>query len=325
VELCEARSSREPMRMSRARRAARIRRLARFHGLGRCRGVARDRRLGRVRLWVPLFLVFWGSVWAIDGLTHDVFASGFTTLDTRRTHLEPGAGFVDARWEHWIAERVASLPEPSALDDDGVRRVASEIAAMPVVAEVGAPRVEWPDGLEIPVRLRQPAACVRANGEYLAVSSDGIVLPGSWPAPPWIGHGFLPVLGPNDHAFDRAQPGARLCEARHLDALSVAVSMRGALSDEDFEAMGPPLIDATRARQASVTEPGVVIELEHRREVLFGRAPWTDEPGELPCALKWEALSRALHALRGADARDWSVLDVRWDVAALQARAPSGD
>jgi hypothetical protein len=101
--------------------------------------------------------------------------------------------------------------------------------------------------------------------------------------------------------------------------------MRRALSDKDFEATGPPLIDATRARQASVTEPGVVIELEHRREVLFGRPPWTDEPGELPCALKWDALSRALRTLSGPDAHDWSLVDVRWDVPAIQARAAPGE
>jgi hypothetical protein len=282
---------------------------------------SRRRRLGRVRLWVPLFLVFWGSVWAIDGLTHDVQASGFTSLDTHRTRLDAGSGFVDARWDRWIAERLARLPELSATDSEGVEQVTAAIAALPPIAEVGEPRIDWPDGLDVPVRLRQPVACIRSNAEYLAVSSDAVVLPGTWPAPPWIGNGFLPVIGPNDHAFDRVEAGAVLHEPRHLDALSVAASMRAALSSEDFEAMGPPLIDATRARQASVAEPGIVIELEHRREVLFGRPPWTDEPGELPCALKWDSLSRALHALHGPERRDWLVLDVRWDVAAMQARS----
>ena len=320
MELVRARRSRATSRTGAPRRAAGAQRTS-----VRCaRRVAASRR-GRVRLWVPLFLVFWGSVWAIDGLTRDVYASGFTLLDVRRSRLEPGPGFTDARWERWIGERLALLPELSASDSEGVRRVAASIAAMPVVAEIGEPRVEWPDGLAVPVRLRQPAACVRSNGEYLAVSSDGVVLPGSWPAPPWIGRGFLPVIGPNDHAFDRVPPGALLSQTRHIDALSVAVSMRSALSSEDFEAMGPPLIDATRARQASVSEPGVVIELEHQRTVLFGRPPWTDEPGELPCAMKWESLSRALHALRASQPRDWSTLDVRWDVAAIQARAPAGD
>jgi hypothetical protein len=274
---------------------------------------------------VPLFLLFWGAVWAIEGLTSDVRASGFTTLDTRRSRLEADSGFVDARWDRWAAARLGALPEISALDDEGVERVAAAVAALPIVAEIGVPRIDWPDGLEVPVRLRQPVACVRSREEYLSVSAEGVVLPGAWPAPPWIGRGFLPVIGPNDHSFDRVQPGQVLREARHLDALSVAVSMRRALNQKDFEAMGPPLIDATRARQASVTEPGVVLELEHRREVYFGRPPWTDEPGELPCALKWDALARALRSLSGAEPRDWSLLDVRWDVPAIQARAASGE
>jgi len=271
-----------------------------------------------------LFLLFWGSVWAIDGLTRDVHASGFTQLDTRRTRLEGGDAFADARWQRWMASRLSALPPVSALDPDGVQNIAAAVAAMPIVAEIGEPRIDWPDGLEVPVRLRQPVACIRSGTEYLSVSDDGVVLPGTWIAPPWIGHGFLPVIGPNDHAFDRVRPGEVLREARHLDALAVAVSMRESLSNDDFEAMGPPLIDATRARQASVAEPGIVLELEHRREVLFGRAPSTDEPGELPCRLKWESLSRALHGLRGPEAHDWSILDVRWDVAAMQSRATPG-
>jgi hypothetical protein len=299
----------------------------RFDGESRIegpRGVDARRHLGRLRLWVPLFLIFWACVWAIDGLTRDVFASGYTTLDPRRSRLDVRTGFVDPRWERWMAERLAGLSEISSLDDDGVRGMAATVAALPFVAEIGEPRVRWPDGFELPVRLRQPAACIRSGEEYLAVSSEGVVLPGAWPTPPWIDPGFLPVIGPNDHAFDRARPGDVLREARHLDALSVAVSMRGALTKEDFEAMGPPLIDASRARQASPSEPGIVLELEHRREVYFGRPPWTREPGELPCARKWASLSRALRRLVGPDPRDWSVLDVRWDAAGIQERAAPG-
>jgi hypothetical protein len=274
---------------------------------------------------VPLFLCFWGAVWAIDGLSRDVHASGFTTLDTRCSRLEAATGFVDARWDRWMAARLSALPAVSASDAEGVQRVADALAALPIVAEIGQPRIEWPDGLEVPVRLRQPAACVRSGEEYLSVSGDAVILPGTWPAPPWIGRGFLPVIGPNDHAFDGARPGSVLREARHLDALSVAVSMRRTLTREDFEILGPVLIDATHARQASVTEPGIVLLLEHRRQVWFGRPPWTTEPGELPCANKWDSLARALHALRGPEPKDWSVLDVRWDVPALQARATPGD
>jgi hypothetical protein len=169
------------------------------------------------------------------------------------------------------------------------------------------------------VRFREPVACVLVGDHYLAVSKEGILLPGEWERPPWIGHGWLPLLVADDragHALDRAPPGARLEAAELRDALDVAISMRAELAAEDFETMGAPAIDASEARRATVDEPGVVLHLEGERTVWFGRIPSSDEPGELPAAKKWEALRRGLKARRAtsADARDWELLDVRWDV-----------
>jgi hypothetical protein len=95
------------------------------------------------------------------------------------------------------------------------------------------------------------------------------------------------------------------------------VSRRGALAAEDFVVLGAPVIDATSARAASVSDPGVVLELEDGRRVLFGRAPNSGEPGELPVERKWASLAKAARALRPTtvDHRDWSLLDVRWDIA----------
>jgi hypothetical protein len=163
------------------------------------------------------------------------------------------------------------------------------------------------------------------GNEYVAVAEDGTLLPGRWPSPPWLDTGggrvgFLPVIGPNDGAFESSPAGSRLTEPRHVDALRVAVEMRASLSKDDFNVLGPPLIDATRSREASVEIPGVVILLEGRRVVWFGRAPGTAAPGERPSLNKWTDLKRAIELLRGlsrtpraADARDWSFLDLRWD------------
>lgn len=291
---------------------------------------ARPSRLSRVRLWVPLFLVFWLGVWTIESLSRGVLESGFTTIDTRCSHLAPAPdedtrtslhAFIDDRWNGWLAERLARLPATDSLESEGVRGLSEAVTALPFVAEVGQARVVWPDGFEIPVRLRIPVACVMSGEEYLAVSAEGVILPGPWPAPPWIGSGFLPVIGPNDRTFDRARAGDVLREARHLDALAVAISMRQSLGQQDFELMGPPLVDATRARVASVVDPGVLIRLEARRVVYFGRSPRAGMPGELPSELKWKSLGRALSTLKAGEAqRDWSLVDVRWDVPAIEWR-----
>lgn len=283
----------------------------------------RRSRAGRVRLWIPLFGLAGCIVWLAEVLTGEVAACGLTMVDTRRARLAPSAGFADARWEDGLRARLARVSQLSALDREGIESVSREIANLPFVAEVGEPRVLWPDGFELPVRLREPAACVRAGGVYLAVSQDGVLLPGSWSVPPRVDGRVLPVIGPNDGSFDALPPGSRLAERRHRDALAVAISMRAALSAEDFDTLGPPLVDASHALEASVTEPGIVLRLEGRRLVLFGRSPESGEPGELPSALKWASLVRAIEDLRSGDpALDWSVVDVRWDRPSIERRAP---
>ncbi|MBL8860899.1 MAG: hypothetical protein JNK02_02720 [Planctomycetes bacterium] len=279
-------------------------------------------RGGRVPLWIPLGLAAAGAIWLGSSLERSVAAAGFATVDLCRARLEAPAGFRDPRWEQYLALHLASLPPVDATDHAAVRAVAREVGRLPFVAEVLEPRVLWPDGIEVPLRLREPAACVQAGADFLAVSSDGVVLPGRWSRPPLVGERFLPVIGPNDGRFDGVVGGERLAEPCDLDALAVALSMRASLSPEDFALTGPPLVDASRARQASVEEPGVRIQFGGRRTVHFGRAPGAGQPGELPTQLKWAHVQRALACLRPeGGARDWSLLDARWDDADIAWRA----
>lgn len=290
------------------------------------RGTRGSRRGGRVRLWVPLLLLVAGSVWALERLREPVEAAEFTRIDLHRLRLQPTqGGFCDPRWEQEIAARLQALRAPDAHDPDALAAVAHELEALPFVLEAGTPRVIWPDGLEVPVRLREPIACVRTGQDFRLVSEDGVLLPGHWSAPPTVEERPLPVLGPNDGAFDKRPDGWRLSERRHQDALAVAVSMRRGLPAADAATLGPVLIDATRSAATSVEEPGTLLELESQRLVLFGRAPGSGQPGELPDELKWRSLSKAAALLRGDEdtpAQDWSVADLRWDTPAIQLRDP---
>lgn len=284
-------------------------------------------------VWIVLGIFASSSLWFVDGLTEAVHAAGFERIDPRSSKLEVQAGYVDPRWNEILAGRLATLPEIGVEDRAGINAIAHAVATLPFVAEVGEPRVLWPDGLDLPVRMRIPAACVMQGSEYLAVAEDGTILPGRTSTPPFVDtglgrDGFLPVLGPNDGSFDDAVPGERLTQNRHLDALAVAISMRSALTPEEFKLLGPPLIDATESRRASVEIPGVVILLDGRREVYFGRAPNAGLPGERPSTSKWADLKRAIHLLPGlgTDAvpptsHDWSFLDVRWDTPDITWRS----
>jgi hypothetical protein len=289
-------------------------------------------------LWIPCALLIGFTAWLFDGISQGVKAAGFERIEPRSSRLDVPGRFVDPRWQDLLRARLATLPPVSPHDRRGIERIAALVASLPFVAQVGEPSVLWPDGVDVPLRLRRAAACVRVGNEFMTVAEDGTILPGRWPTPTWVEllpahgsapakEGFLPVIGPNDGAFDDARAGDRLTQPRHVDALAVALSMRAALAKEDFELLGPPLIDATDSRRASVEVPGVVIRLEGRRTVWFGRAPGSGAVGERPVENKWKDLHVAAARLRGldgvppsAEARDWSLLDVRWDTSDITWR-----
>lgn len=287
---------------------------------------------GRVPLWLPLSICFALALWVHDGLSHEIEASGIEHIDPRASRLNSDAAFCDPRWDDVMRRSLAALPPVSIHDPSAIEHLRRTVAGLPFVARVGEARVLWPDSLAVPLALRTPAACVMQGSEYLPVSEDGVLLPGRWPTPPWIEtaplvHGYLPVIGPNDGAFDAARPGERLREVRHTDALSIAISMRASLSKADFELIGPPLIDASRARLDPVASNGVEIRLEGRRTIVFGRPPTMNAIGDRPIERRWDDVRRALEYLRGLrtvprpeKAHDWSYLDVRWDTSDITWR-----
>jgi hypothetical protein len=287
---------------------------------------------GRVPAWIPAGILVVALVWILSQIGAGVGASGVIEIDPRSSRLEARASFADPRWDDLLRLQIACVPPFSPHDREGIDRVAALVAAQPFVAAIGEPRVLWPNGVDVPVQLRRPAACVRQGNEFLHVAEDGMILPGRWPTPTWSElapgrEGFLPVIGPNDGAFDMTRAGERLTQPRHVDALDVALSMRGGLDADDFKLLGPPLIDATNARAASVENAGVVIQLERRRTVWFGRAPGSGAIGERPVERKWADLHKAAQLLRGLDAasvpesaHDWSLLDVRWDTSDITWR-----
>lgn len=303
----------------------------------RCIEAARRARRGGVPTWIPIGIFVVGCAWFFDGLSQGVAAAGNERIDPRRARLDVPGGFLDPRWGEILRLRLAALPASSTHDRGAVDRIAQAVASLPFVAEVGEARVLWPDGVDVPLRVRRAAACVRQGEEFLIVSDDGVILPGRWPTPPWIAvepgkKAFLPVIGPNDGAFDSARPGERLSEPRHLDALAVALSMRAALDTQDHERLGPPLIDASQARAASVEIPGVVLRYETGRTVYFGRSPLVAPVGERPIGDKWQDLKRAVALLPARDGstapeslQDWVFLDVRFERGDIAWRTSAED
>lgn len=287
-------------------------------------GVSTTRVLLRVALALALVI----AVWFLYLLGEDVQAADFARVDTSKARLLSGATWADPRWEAELAAKLASLGKVQSEDDAALQRVVGVVSALPFVAEVSRPKVLWPDGLRLDVRLRTPIACVQLGNEFQPVSADGYLLTGRWPAPPERGTGWLPVVVVGA-SVERLHAGPVVWTDAAVDGFAVAQSLWEALEPRALAELGRIVIDARNARTATVENGGVTLALERGRRVLFGRAPNTDEPGELPVAQKWKNLDRALRYLEPVDASgdpdgtpqfDWELVDVRWDMPEILPR-----
>jgi len=251
------------------------------------------------------------ALWAGKLLGSRAAAQGVAQVDTHRYVLHADGRWVSAAWRDEFERVLARHDQLSVLERDGLEALRAELEALSFVAEVGALEVVWPDGLSVPLRLREPVACVRVHDVYFPVDSEGVVLAGARHGPHEAFGAWLPVIGPNDGALNHVRPGDVLVEARHLNALDVAVSMWNHLPARSFFDLGRVLIDASADFGPDGLPGGVRIDLEERRRFLLGRPPLAGEPGELPYATKWNNVTAGLARLRAGE--DWDLFDARWD------------
>ncbi len=275
---------------------------------------------------MPLVLILGLLGLGLVALREAMDQSGYARVETAEMQVEGTPVWADPRWELELGDALAGLAPFDPDEAEPQRELLAVLGDLSFVAQVGEARVVWPDGVEVELELRRPLACVRIDNGYLAVDETGTVLAGEWTAPPFARSAFLPVIGPNDGSFDGWRPGMELVEQRHLDGLSIALSMWSDLEAVARRGLGRCLIDATRARQAGPREPGALLLLEGGREIHWGRSPNQDEPGELPVAIKWGHVERGLEILRGEETDDdWVVLDARWDEPVLKAERDEDD
>lgn len=271
--------------------------------------------------WATMLLALAAIAWFLYSLQRHVDAAAFTQVELGAVRVDSGPGWVDERWPNWMRARLAELPPLAADDPEAADLVRGTLEELPFVAEVGDVRVLWPDGLRVDVRWREPLAAVRVGSSFALVSSEGVVLPGEWSAPPARSFGYFPVIGAPSAARAEVVSGAWLEADVWHDGLSVARALDSALAPDDWLRAGRIVVDAQRARTASVEDPGVVLWLEGGRRAYFGRSPNLGEPGELPPERKCASLSRALRLLdSGPSYFDWELVDVRWDRPELLPR-----
>lgn len=271
-------------------------------------------------IWVPLGLLTLGAGLLAGKLRQEARAAGISLVDVQAFDFRARREWMLPDWQERLADLLAHSEDVSVHDRQGIEALAAEVAKLTFVAEVGVPEVIWPDGLSLPVRLRVPAANLRVGSIYLLVSEEGVVMAGA-SSLPHMAYGLpLPVLGPLDGSCDALRPGDRLQREELLDALGTARSMWTHLDAELLHELGRVLIDASQGRAPDGFEGGVTIDLEGRRRIQFGRPVRGEHAGELPVAMKWDAVARGLWELR--EGRDWDLLDVRWDRPDVFLRVP---
>lgn len=308
--------------------------------LTRSGGGQRRNTRGAVPTWIPLALLFGGLFAGLAALQGDARRHGVATIDATRYRIQTGSRWMSPAWIQRIEDMLVETRDIRAEDVGEIRAFAARVEGLPFVAAVGAPEVQWPDGLALPVKFHEPVACVPVGGrDYLPVASDGTVLDGYSFAPHEAYGGWLPTLGPHGllepsesrggTAGSAPRPGSALTADAHLRALGVADSMWSHLAAEDLRRLGRVFIDASADdapvfdRRAGSMTPrrlpgGVVIALEDGRRVYFGRPPMPLADGELPVHRKWAHVREALHAAeKGAD---WALLDVRFDDPVVLSR-----
>jgi uncharacterized membrane protein YgcG len=264
-------------------------------------------------------LLVWGVVAGVGAVAGEVEATRFDWVDPRRLAIETDASFVDPRWERALTERLERCRPFRADDVDGLAEISQALFELPFVAEVGPPRLVWPDGAVVDVRFERPVACLRRGATFLCVSAQGRVLPGGWAAPPTLDGLTLPVLGRLGQDEADAVPGQPLARAGLWHGLSLVLSLEEHLDRDERLALGTLTIDAENGALAQVEDPGAVLHLEGRRAVLWGRTPDVDAPGALPTELKWRHVVEAVE-LSNAQKLLWRAVDVRWDEYAVALR-----
>ncbi len=285
----------------------------------------RSSQQGSVPAWVPMVFLAAGFVWVLNSLQMSAREKGVGICEVTRLRLHHEPLYFGDAWQRRLERILRRYEQVDLSNPAAIASLKAEFANLSFVEEVGEPEVVWPDGLVVPLRLREPAACIRVGDDFLPVSDDGMVLAGYSSSPHEVYGAWLPILGPSDRLLRAGlpSPGDFIQDEALLAALKVAGSMQRNLLPKEQRLLGRIVIDASREKAPDGLPGGVHIDLNDKRRVLFGRPPGGDFPGELPARIKWMAIASALHP--DSEGGPWDLLDVRWDEPIRQLREVPDD
>ncbi len=205
----------------------------------------------------------------------------------------------------------ASLDRPlSITDDDLAERIANAFKLHPWIAEVCQVRKYHPARIKVDLVYYRPVLMVQVPGGLLPVDISGVLLPSTDFSP--LEAGRYPRLVGID-TVPVGPPGERWGDVRVVGAAAIAASFGTAWQRLGLERIVPAaMVSVGRQREETYdlfTTSGT--------RVVWGRAPTTDMPGEVPAEEKVARLVKYAAERGSLDATDGRPQEL--DVRGLQA------
>jgi len=242
---------------------------------------------GRTALLAMLIVAAFaaGTYFLWTKFSHELLSSSEYWVTPDRVHVTPPPRWVrsDVRAEVF---RDASLDGPlSILDPELAERIGNAFSLHAWVAKVVEVRKRHPARVEVDVVYRRPVCMVRVADQLLPVDVEGVLLPEG---------DFSPVEAVRYPRLEdvRSVPigptGSRWGDIRVSGGAQIAAAFGAAWQDLGLDRIVPS--ETTALGYAE--EPTFELYTRGGTRILWGRAPGTGLPGEIPVAEKVARLVR---------------------------------
>jgi hypothetical protein len=235
-------------------------------------------------LLVALLCGAWYLVWLRVG--QRVLSSDEYLVGPEQVEITPLPEWIhtDIRSEVF---RNASLDGPlSVLDEQLTQRIANAFSLSPWVAEVVRVTKHYPARVRVQLVYRRPVCMVAVPGGLLPVDPQGVLLPYGNDDFSAVEKSRYPRLVGIDTAVGTV--GECWGDVRVIGGAEIAAALAEAWDELNLQQIVPSAPLATGAAE----EPTYTLVTHRGTRILWGRAPGTKTPGELPVADKLARLRK---------------------------------
>ena len=222
---------------------------------------------------------------------------------------------------------LGKLPrELSMLDETLPAKVADAFARHPWIARVVSVRKSYPANVTVELEYRQPVGMVQVKGGRFPIDVAGVVLPpGDFTAADL--KQFPTIQGPTPPAS--LHPGVAWKDPSLQAAARLAQILAPTWSKLRLESIIAPSRLDSKSDASKIT---LKLQTGGGSQIIWGRAPGTEHPGELTTTQKIGRLEKYLTEFGGfdrpngpyeIDIRHWQEIS-RWPLASEQANSPKG-